>query len=668
MPRKGESISGCFKDSDVKRWLSNIERGSPLTAEVSLRRLGKACELLKLTPKDMITRALVILMIIILPSPSGLVNLPTPVKPFFTQASTTQEDQELKAFNSTLSTFISLRDKLYAPKGVEQPENKAEREIALQTIKTQIKQFLAKYPQSRYADEAAFLSARADEIFWGKEIWSSPQNQSKLLEIAEEYKKIAETYPTAQFEEWVNERLGFKWGSTTGDFSVLRRFYLVSPLEFYLAGNRSYAFRTSSAALRIAAFIYHSWFEQNEGDTQLEPLYVATLWEIWQKDPHSFLGGEALLEIAKKEFFAPPVGWRPVPAPNLTLAKEVLMTVISNFPPKSTLRLSAYYTLIDVPGLLSEEELDKMTQDLERIYGTDFDPLEAYGYSKMYGAFTRWAKSTISVSIVGDDFDNRTMETILKAFRYWEQASGNVLTFSFTNESPDITVHIGNGGGGVTYLNHNADIHSADIYIGKDDSQLYYVALHEIGHALGLAHSGHRSSIMATLYYNGNYTLTPVDLKVLRVAYGGEKLDSAIEILPVPKFVKVGQEIQLTAQVLLAVSTGNVTFEFSRDMKSWSTIPAMGTSPRYGRADLRWAPQEAGVFYIRARYSGNDNFEESISDTQMMIVEPATTPTALSPASVTQPSWFIYGVVAVVVVAAIGSVLFMKSKRSKSRA
>lgn len=31
-------------DADVKRWLANLARGSPITAEVAKRRLGKACE------------------------------------------------------------------------------------------------------------------------------------------------------------------------------------------------------------------------------------------------------------------------------------------------------------------------------------------------------------------------------------------------------------------------------------------------------------------------------------------------------------------------------------------------------------------------------------------------------------------------------------------------
>ena len=56
MPRKESSKYDSILP-DIRRWLDNIERGSPLTAEVALRRLGRACELLQLTPKEMVTRA-----------------------------------------------------------------------------------------------------------------------------------------------------------------------------------------------------------------------------------------------------------------------------------------------------------------------------------------------------------------------------------------------------------------------------------------------------------------------------------------------------------------------------------------------------------------------------------------------------------------------------------
>jgi len=44
-------------DEDVARWVRNLERGSPVTAEVSLRRLGKASTLLGLTPRQVVTEA-----------------------------------------------------------------------------------------------------------------------------------------------------------------------------------------------------------------------------------------------------------------------------------------------------------------------------------------------------------------------------------------------------------------------------------------------------------------------------------------------------------------------------------------------------------------------------------------------------------------------------------
>lgn len=42
-----------MNDPVVKRWLANLRRGNPVTADVALRRLGKACELLVMTPQDL---------------------------------------------------------------------------------------------------------------------------------------------------------------------------------------------------------------------------------------------------------------------------------------------------------------------------------------------------------------------------------------------------------------------------------------------------------------------------------------------------------------------------------------------------------------------------------------------------------------------------------------
>jgi len=46
-----------LEDGDVRRWFTNLARGSPITAEVALRRLSRLCELLDTTPKGMVDKA-----------------------------------------------------------------------------------------------------------------------------------------------------------------------------------------------------------------------------------------------------------------------------------------------------------------------------------------------------------------------------------------------------------------------------------------------------------------------------------------------------------------------------------------------------------------------------------------------------------------------------------
>jgi hypothetical protein len=55
--RQSDKYAALEADADVRRWLANLARGSPITAEVAKRRLGKACELLSLSPQDMLEKA-----------------------------------------------------------------------------------------------------------------------------------------------------------------------------------------------------------------------------------------------------------------------------------------------------------------------------------------------------------------------------------------------------------------------------------------------------------------------------------------------------------------------------------------------------------------------------------------------------------------------------------
>lgn len=48
--RKTTKKARLLAEPDVKRWHSNVARGSPVTAEINLRRLSKFCEDNKITP------------------------------------------------------------------------------------------------------------------------------------------------------------------------------------------------------------------------------------------------------------------------------------------------------------------------------------------------------------------------------------------------------------------------------------------------------------------------------------------------------------------------------------------------------------------------------------------------------------------------------------------
>ncbi|MCP8308969.1 MAG: site-specific integrase, partial [archaeon] len=57
MPKAESKYEPIMRDPDVGRWLKNLARGSPVTAEVAVRRISRACELLSKNPKEMVDEA-----------------------------------------------------------------------------------------------------------------------------------------------------------------------------------------------------------------------------------------------------------------------------------------------------------------------------------------------------------------------------------------------------------------------------------------------------------------------------------------------------------------------------------------------------------------------------------------------------------------------------------
>ncbi|MFD1393527.1 matrixin family metalloprotease [Lacticaseibacillus jixianensis] len=101
---------------------------------------------------------------------------------------------------------------------------------------------------------------------------------------------------------------------------------------------------------------------------------------------------------------------------------------------------------------------------------------------------------------------------------------GNHITFgTYTKPIPDDqpTVELGEGGPAVIYskLSRTGVNHAkAEFNAAYQGAVKVSVALHEIGHALGLGHSGRRTSVMYPMD-EGRTGLAPADLTTLRTIY-----------------------------------------------------------------------------------------------------------------------------------------------------
>lgn len=55
MAARRKGYAPLLKDADVRRWYDNVARGSSVTADVYLRRMGSFCLHFKIAPKDLLS-------------------------------------------------------------------------------------------------------------------------------------------------------------------------------------------------------------------------------------------------------------------------------------------------------------------------------------------------------------------------------------------------------------------------------------------------------------------------------------------------------------------------------------------------------------------------------------------------------------------------------------
>ncbi|RZC35149.1 Peptidase M10 domain containing protein [Asbolus verrucosus] len=129
---------------------------------------------------------------------------------------------------------------------------------------------------------------------------------------------------------------------------------------------------------------------------------------------------------------------------------------------------------------------------------------------------------------------------ISRAFSAWSNVTN--LTFAPSKGNADIEIKFEtakhndekpfDGAGGAFahafFPNHGGDVHF-DASEGwttntKDGTDLFQVAVHELGHSLGLEHSNVKEALMAPFYgsYNPHFKLHEDDIRGIQALYGGK--------------------------------------------------------------------------------------------------------------------------------------------------
>ena len=160
------------------------------------------------------------------------------------------------------------------------------------------------------------------------------------------------------------------------------------------------------------------------------------------------------------------------------------------------------------------------------------------------GATVTWSIATANyladyIQFDGFISDAQFISVIRAAFDAWEQVTN--IDFVEVSDSSSVDIRLGfgdidgsSGTLGVAYYSYNGSNELTQSFIEFDSAEnwnlnigsaswgisAYIVALHEIGHAIGIGHSGDSSAVMAAFLNNSLSGLTQDDIDAAQAIYG----------------------------------------------------------------------------------------------------------------------------------------------------
>jgi len=102
-----------------------------------------------------------------------------------------------------------------------------------------------------------------------------------------------------------------------------------------------------------------------------------------------------------------------------------------------------------------------------------------------------------------------------------------------------------------------------------------------------------------------------------------QKAGSATSTSLTASTITYNEDVTITGSITPALSDGFINIEYSPDKISWTQLDS--SAPSEGSYEVSWTPQSAGTYYVRTSWSGTENYLNSTSPEQTLIVEKAPT-------------------------------------------